>query len=175
MKKNIATTLFACIFFVGFSSSVYSATDMVLYLTDIEGESLVSGYENWIDILNWSWEIGIPNENSQYTRKTKADVNPIVFRKYLDKASPHIAFRIFTGELIEEAIFEVSKSGDSPFTYLKLTLQNVEITYVSSGGNSGDDRSTETLALDFGSICYEYVPQNEYGSPDTPIVECWSR
>jgi type VI secretion system secreted protein Hcp len=175
MKKMALIILLSCVFFVSNSSLAYSADYITLKLTGIDGESMIQDHEDEIDILAWSWAISNDSQNNDGGGDSagKAIVSPLIVTKYIDKASPLLALKVLTGEIIEEAILFVIKAGETPFEYLKITMTNVGIVNFSNGGSSGEDRLTESVTIVFSKVCYEYTPQKEDGTPDATIQICW--
>jgi len=170
MKKMALIILLSCVFFVSNSSLAYSAVDIFLKMTGIDGESMIQDHEGEIDILAWSWAISNEVQNGSAGR---AIVSPLIVTKYIDKASPLLALKVLTGEIIEEAILVVLKAGEDPLEYLKITMTNVWIVNLSNGGSGGEDRLIESVTIAFSKVCYEYTPQKEDGSGGDPIEICW--
>ena len=65
------------------------------------------------------------------------------------------------------------KAGDKPLEYLTITLTEVMITAVSTGGSGGEDRLTENITLNFAEFKTEYTPQKADGSGDAAIEAAW--
>lgn len=175
MRKIPVIIFLVCICFLSNSSLAYSASDALLHITGIPGESKISGYEGWIDILNFSWQISNPDAGNTIPGEGAGTtiVRPLIVTKYIDKASPFLTLNLLTGQIIEEAILIFIKAGSDPFEYLKITMSNVQVANVSPGGTSGDERAFESVALAFSRVCYSYTPQKENGTPDAEIVKCF--
>ncbi|MCB1909093.1 MAG: type VI secretion system tube protein Hcp, partial [Rhodocyclaceae bacterium] len=58
----------------------------------------------------------------------------------------------------------VRKAGDKPLVYLTVTMTDVLVTSVSSGGSGGEDRLTENATLNFAKVKVEYTQQEKSGS-----------
>jgi type VI secretion system secreted protein Hcp len=67
----------------------------------------------------------------------------------------------------------VRKAGTNPVEYLKITMTQVFITSVSSGGSHGEDRLTENVSLNFAKVKVEYTPQSGTGSAEGVITQGW--
>ena len=174
MKKIALIILLSCIFFASNSSLAHSASEIILKISGIDGESFIEGHENGIDILAWSWGIINNTENmgDSSSVSDQTTVKPLVVTKYIDKASPDLALKVLTGEFIDEAILVVRKTGESPLDYLKITMSNVEIVNFSTGGSGGEDRLTESISMIFSKVCYEYTPQEFSGEGGAAIEVC---
>lgn len=148
------------------------AADMFLMLDKIKGESVDDGHKDEIDILSWSW--GASQSGTTHTSKGggsgKVNVQDITIVKGVDKSTPVILKHCATGIHIPKAVLTVRKAGGSkPLEYYKLTMEDVLVSSISSGGSGGADRLTETITLNFGRYVLEYTPQKEDGSGDAAV------
>ena len=50
--------------------------------------------------------------------------------------------------------------------YLKITMEEIIISSLSTGGSGGEDRFTENVTLNFANVKLEYTPQKEDGTAD---------
>ena len=66
-----------------------------------------------------------------------------------------------------------SKAGEHPVEYVKIKMEDVLITSVSTGGSGGEDRLTENVSLNFAKVSVDYTPQKDDGSPGTAIPYSW--
>jgi type VI secretion system secreted protein Hcp len=128
-----------------------------------------------IDLLAWSW--GASNSGSFHTGggggAGKASFQDISFTKYLDKASPAILIALAKGSHIPAAKLLVRKAGEGQQKYLEITMTNVLVTSVSTGGSGGEDRLTENVTLNFAEVKFEYFLQNEKGVTASGGVFNW--
>jgi type VI secretion system secreted protein Hcp len=128
-----------------------------------------------IDVLAWSW--GASNSGSFHTGggggAGKASFQDISFTKYLDKASPAILIALAKGSHIPTAKLLVRKAGEGQQKYLEITMTNVLVTSVSTGGSGGEDRLTENVTLNFAEVKFEYFLQNEKGATASGGVFNW--
>jgi type VI secretion system secreted protein Hcp len=128
-----------------------------------------------IDVLAWSW--GASNSGSFHTGggggAGKASFQDISFTKYLDKASPAILIALAKGSHIPAAKLLVRKAGEGQQKYLEITMTNVLVTSVSTGGSGGEDRLTENVTLNFAEVKFEYFLQNEKGVTASGGVFNW--
>jgi type VI secretion system secreted protein Hcp len=144
------------------------AVDMFIQIGDIKGESRDKTHAGKVDVLAWSW--GVSNSGTTHTGggggAGKANVQDLSFTKYIDKASPPLLLASMKGTHYDEATLIVRKAGGTPLEYLKITLTEVLVTSVSTGGSGGEDRLTENVSLNFAKIKYVYQPQKADGSKD---------
>ena len=78
------------------------------------------------------------------------------------------------GEHFGEAVLIVRKAGKDPIDYMKVTMTQVLVTSVSTGGSGGEDRMTENVSLNFAKMEVGYTPQKEDGSADAEITMNWN-
>ena len=148
------------------------AVDMFLKIGDIKGESRDDKHKDEIDVLAWSW--GMSQSGTTHTGAGggagKVNVQDMSLTKYVDKASPESCWgRAATASTSRRRLLTVRKAGDKPLEYIKITMKDVLITSVSTGGSGGEDRFTENVSLNFGEFKYEYTPQKADGSGDAAV------
>ena len=68
----------------------------------------------------------------------------------------------------------VRKAGEKPVEYLKITMEQVLISSVSTGGSGGEDRLTENVSLNFAKFKFEYTPQKDDGSAGSAVEAHWN-
>jgi type VI secretion system secreted protein Hcp len=128
-----------------------------------------------IDVLAWSW--GASNSGSFHMGggggAGKANFQDLSVTKYLDKASPAILIALAKGSHIPAAKLLVRKAGEGQQKYLEITMTNVLVTSVSTGGSGGEDRLTENVTLNFAEVKFEYFLQNEKGATASGGVFNW--
>ncbi|MFL6660784.1 MAG: Hcp family type VI secretion system effector [Rhizobacter sp.] len=148
------------------------AVDMFIKIDGIKGESKDSKHKEDIDVLAWSW--GLSNSGSAHVGggagAGKVNVQDLSFTKWLDKASTALMLHGMNGKHIKEALLTVRKAGEKPLEYLKITMTDVLVTSVSTGGSGGEDRLTENITLNFAKVKVEYQEQKADGS-GTPAGE----
>jgi type VI protein secretion system component Hcp len=67
----------------------------------------------------------------------------------------------------------VRKCGGKPVEYIKVKMETVCITNVTTGGSGAEDRLTENVTLNFAKVSVDYTPQKADGSADTAIPFGW--
>lgn len=148
------------------------AVDMFLKMGDIKGESVDKTHKESIDVLAWSW--GMSQSGTTHTGggggAGKVNVQDISVTKYVDKASHLLIGACSTGKHFPEAKLTVRKAGDKPLEYIKITMSEVMVTAVSTGGSGGEDRLTENVTLNFAKYKFEYTPQKADGSGDAVVT-----
>ena len=83
---------------------------------------------------------------------------------------PGLITNAVLGATSSEATLTVQKSGEPPFEYLKVTLKNVTVSSLSTGGSDVGDRLIENVTLGFASATVTYTPQDKDGRPGAPVT-----
>lgn len=142
------------------------AMDMFIKIGDLKGESRDKVHKEEIDVLAWSW--GMSNSGSAHMGggmgAGKANVQDLSFTKYIDKSSPDLMNATCTGKHYPDATLVVRKAGTTPLEYVTITMTEVMITSVSTGGSGGEDRLTENVTLNFAKVKVDYKEQTPTGA-----------
>lgn len=142
------------------------AVDMFIKIGDIKGESRDKAHKEEIDVLAWSW--GMSNSGTAHVGggagAGKVNVQDLSVTKYIDKASCDLMLACCNGKHYDKATLIVRKAGEQPVEYIKIELEEVMITAVSTGGSGGEDRLTENVTLNFAKVAVEYKEQEKSGS-----------
>ena len=142
------------------------AMDQFIKIGDLKGESADKTHKEEIDVLAWSW--GMSNSGSAGMGggggSGKVNVQDLSFTKYIDFASTGLQLAVANGKHIAEAKLTVRKAGEKPLEYLKITMTDVLISSVSTGGSGSEDRLTENVSLNFAKIKVEYTKQDKTGA-----------
>jgi type VI secretion system secreted protein Hcp len=151
------------------------AVDIFLKIAGVDGESKDDKHKKEMDILAWSW--GLSNSGSAHVGggagAGKVNVQDVSFTKWVDAATPKLVLACCNGSHYDEATLVVRKSGGTPVEYIKLKLQEVLVTSVSTGGSGGEDRLTENITLNFAKFNLDYTPQDDKGAAGTAIPAGW--
>ncbi len=152
------------------------AVDMFIKITGVEGEAKDNKHKKEIDVLSWSW--GMSNSGSAHSGggagAGKVNVQDLTFTKWVDSASPKLMLSCCNGKHYDEALLTVRKAGEKPVEYIKIKLNEVLITSVSTGGAGGEDRLTENVTLNFAKVHVDYTPQDDKGAAGTAIPMSWN-
>jgi type VI secretion system secreted protein Hcp len=142
------------------------AVDMFLKIEGVDGESADDKHKDEIDVLSFSW--GMSQTGSMHIAggggSGKVNVQDMSITKYLDKASTVLMQKCATGKHFPKATLTCRKAGDKPVEYLVVTMDEVLVTSVSSGGSQHDDLPTEMISLNFAKVKVQYTPQKSDGS-----------
>jgi type VI secretion system secreted protein Hcp len=142
------------------------AVDMFIKIGDLKGEAKDKAHAGEIDVLAWSW--GASNSGNAHVGggqgAGKVNVQDLSFTKYIDKSSPDLMLACCNGKHIPEAKLTVRKAGETPLEYLTITMNDLIVTSVSTGGSGSEDRLTENVTLNFAKVKLNYVEQTEKGA-----------
>lgn len=153
------------------------AVDMFIKIGDLKGESQDDKHKDEIDVLAWSW--GMSQSGTMHEGggggAGKVSVQDLSFTKYVDKSSPTLMLYCSDGDQFKEAKLTVRKAGGKePLEYIVITMNDVIVTSVSTGGSGGEDRLTENVALNFSQAKLNYQPQKPDGTKDGgPVNYGW--
>ena len=152
------------------------AVDMFMKIDTVDGESRDKVHKKEIDVLAWSW--GLSNSGSAHVGggagAGKVNVQDISFTKWVDSSTPKLLLACCDGKHFANATLVVRKAGEKPVEYIKIKIEEVLITSISTGGSGGEDRLTENVTLNFAKVSVDYVPQDEKGAAGTAIPMAWS-
>ena len=151
------------------------AVDMFLKLDGIDGESQDDKHPKEIDVLAWSW--GAAQSGTGHvgggSGGGKVSVQDLSITKYIDASSHLLLLRCCDLKPIPKGTLVVRKSGGAKIEYIKLSLENVVITHVSTGGSGGEDRLTENVTLNFAEVKFEYFLQTDKGATASGGIFNW--
>jgi len=151
------------------------AVDMFLKLQDIKGEAQDKKHEKEIDVLAWSW--GMSQSGTTHLGggggAGKVSVQDLSFTHYVDSSSSQLMQFCENGGHITKGLLTVRKAGKTPLEYIKIDMEEIIVTSVSTGGSGGEDRLTENVTLNFAKFKVTYTPQKADGSGDTPVDHTW--
>ena len=145
------------------------ALDMFINMgANIKGESedSVQGKAGDIDVLAWSW--GMSQSGTTHMGKGggagKANFQDLSFTKYIDSSSNALMAALAKGTHIAKVVLLARKAGEGQNKYISMTMEEVLVTSVSTGGSGGEDRLTENVTLNFAKVSYAYTPQDSKGT-----------
>ena len=82
------------------------------------------------------------------------------------------------GKHYPKAMLTVRKAGENPVEYVKITMENVMISSLESGGpvaiEDEPEALTEEVKLNFAKVKTEYTPQSDDGAAEATVVYGWN-
>jgi len=144
------------------------AVDMFIKFDGIDGESVDAKHAKEIDVLAWSW--GMSQSGTTHTSTGggagKVNVQDLSLTKYIDKSTTVLLQHCATGKHIPKAVLTVRKAGDKPLEYLVITLKDLLVSSVQTGGSGGEDRLSENITINFASYEVAYQQQSKTGGAE---------
>jgi len=104
----------------------------------------------------------------------RAIFSGLTVSKPLDKATPLLYQNCAAATPIASAVLTLCQAGGDQNEIYRITLRDLVITSVQTGGASGADLATESVTLSFSRIEWRYVPYDATGKPGTPVVGSWN-
>jgi type VI secretion system secreted protein Hcp len=175
MKRIIYLALFSApLLFC--NNSYGQGTTAQLRIDNIQGESILSGHVNEIDILSYSNGISSCNQVSSGSTKTsscKPIASEMSFMMVLNRATMQLKSAITTGKIIPSADFTyIFLGGATPFEYYKVHMENINVVSVQESGSS--EKPTVSLSLAFSRIAWKYTMQDpNTGGPGEVTTGGW--
>jgi type VI secretion system secreted protein Hcp len=145
------------------------ATNFFLKFDDdasIKGESTDSNHSDELQILSWSHSFNQPTKPTRSSAGggtvEQANHSDFTVTKYLDAATDDLLKKCWSGKMIGTGTFTAYRSdGDNAAVkYLEVIMEKIVVSNISFGGGGGD-LPTETVALAYGKVTYNYIPQKE--------------
>ncbi len=150
-----------------------AASDFLLKIDGIDGESTDARHKGYIEILSWSWGVAQAATTGNSARTGKACPTDMSLAKPVDKASPPLISGAVGGNVSPTAILigmrGVGSGSGAPQEYLKIEMKNVLVSSYQVSGASGGG-ATDAFSLRAGSMTVSYYPQKADGSLGTPVV-----
>jgi len=161
--------------FITFSSTTALANHTTV--GDVKGESLQEGYDGWIDIGDWSWDVEAEHSVTKGTGAAvgKAQPGVLSFSKFYDKSSPTTLAKMIKGVHFKSAVLVMCKQtgkSDTPEPYFWIIMSDVFTTKVSNKG-AEDGSVSQDVELVFKKVQIQYRPQGNDGVLGTAIPFEW--
>jgi type VI secretion system secreted protein Hcp len=152
------------------------AVDFFLKIDGIPGESKDDKHKGEIDVLAFSWgltQTGIGHIGGG-SGAGKVQFQDLSFTHYVDKSTTDLMFACASGKHIKTATLIARKAGGKPLEYIKIVMNDILVSSVSTGGSGGEERQTENVTLNFAEVKVDYVEQKADGSGEAAKNMGWS-
>jgi type VI secretion system secreted protein Hcp len=152
------------------------ASDYLLEIDGIKGESSDSKHKGTIEIESFSW--GCSNSGSHAAGggggAGKVSFSDISFNTGVNKSSPLLMLACATGQHIKKAVLHVRKQGGDQQEYYTVTMEDLLVSSYNSGDSPGGATAVvDSFSLNFAKIKFEYKPQKPDGTLDAAISAGW--
>ena len=135
------------------------AVEMFLRLDGVTGGSQNYGHKGWAEVLTWSWDLDRVQGASEANPDSGLKMNEISLVKAVSVDSAAIMTLFAGGTAIKSAeidIVPVVGKRDAQQKYITITLEEVLIKSISTGGSVDESVFKEKITLAFGKMKYEF-------------------
>jgi len=149
-----------------------AASDFVMKIDGVEGESEQKGYEKQIEISSFSWGI---TQSGTFAAgggggAGKASFQDLHCTSGVGKHSVKLAELCATGAHIPKAVLTVRKAGGTQEVAYTVTMEDLLISSYQSGGSAGSDLlPVDQFSLNFAKYSFEYKSQDAKGKTGSPM------
>jgi type VI secretion system secreted protein Hcp len=151
------------------------SVDIFMKLDPLKGESKDAKHTGEIDVISWGW--GMDQTGTFHTGggggAGKVNVHDLSFSHLVDTATTDLMKACTTGTHLPKGVLTVRKAGKNPLEFIKLTIEDIIVTSVSTGG-SGEDDYVEHVTLNFAKFKFEYTPQLATGAGGVTTQVSWN-
>jgi type VI secretion system secreted protein Hcp len=142
------------------------SVQMFLKLDGIAGESADAKHKGEIDILGWSWGLSGPEPSSPSgggAGRGRAAIRNLMIQKLVDLSSPLLLLASAEGRLIRDGTLTTRRAGANGAEFLLFKMTDVIVASVAVTATA-DEGPTESVALAFGKVEFDYSPTLPDGS-----------
>jgi type VI secretion system secreted protein Hcp len=152
------------------------ASDYLLKIDGIKGESNDSKHKDEIEIESFSW--GATQSGSFATGggggAGKVSFQDIHFTTRVGVQSPNLMFACASGQHIKLATLTVRKAGKDQQEYYLIKLSDSLVSSYQSGGSEGSNAlPVDQFSLNFAKIEFEYKTQKADGTLGAAVKAGW--
>jgi type VI secretion system secreted protein Hcp len=149
------------------------ASDFLLEIDGIKGESQDDKHKETIEIQSFSW--GASNAGSFASNlgggTGKVSMQDMHLTGTAHKGSPLLFQAVALGKHISKAQLHVRKSGGGAQNFYTIIMEDVLVSSYQSGGHDGSSSiPTEQFSLNFAKIEFHYQPQDAKGAVGNKVV-----
>ncbi len=156
------------------SGTARAANDIVLRITTatggaiLAGESTVTNHGGEIDVLGFSWGVSAPRAPTGGGTVT-ATANYLTMTKRVDKASPTLMVAVFSGVHYPTAVLFIRNQAGTALDFFKVTMTDIVVNSYDTSA-AGDGSLLETVSISFGTIKFDFQPQNADGTANGAVI-----
>jgi type VI secretion system secreted protein Hcp len=146
-------------------------SDFFLAISGIPGDSADAQLPKTINVLDWSWgasSVISPTNTGSGAGKSKP--SPFTFVAATSSASPKLFLACAKGTHISTATLTARRSGDAPFVYLTVKLQNLYVTSYQVAPSPTDAFPLDVVRLGYGAVTVTYTKQDDRGGVGTTVT-----
>ena len=147
-----------------------------LFIDGIKGEVSDSNYKDWLDIIEWGWDVSRKITSTTSTQgdreSSNATIGDLKITRRMDKATPKLFIEAACGCGKQVKLVQTKTgTGKGTDTFIEYTLKNAIISdYKVVAISDGAARPREELTISFVDIEVKYTPYDEDGNAQAPIA-----
>lgn len=134
------------------------ALEIFLRLDGVTGGTSNYSYRGWADVQSWAWGLTRTRSADGGARET-VNMNRISIVKPVGIETPAM-MKLFAERTViktaELCVVPVVGKRETQQKYIEMMLEGVLIQSIETGGCTDDSAFTETIALRFGKLNYNY-------------------
>jgi type VI secretion system secreted protein Hcp len=169
MSKWVLKFLAVCFVVVGHSTTSHAATDLLLFIPNITGESTDQAHPGWIHIQSATWSHGEAPPGSV----AKIQFGRVTITKRNDSTSPMLALLGASGQLIKDVKLEMLTANEASIPLLRMKLTNVRVASYATALRTADNAGTDSIALSFDTITWINFKITPQGQSVAGSSACW--
>lgn len=131
-----------------------------LRIRGIEGESTDLDHQGWIDVASFTYGLSRPPGDPAAIDGPQEPANHrgLSLVKGADRATGVLYMHCNSGQPIDEAVLEVTRTAEHGISVQEYRLRNVVVTAIqTTGGTRSGARATESVTLHYASVEWTYV------------------
>jgi type VI secretion system secreted protein Hcp len=152
------------------------ASDYLLKVDGIKGESTDSKHKDEIEVESFSWGATNPGSFSSAGGGGTGKVNfqDLHFTSRVSVASPNLMLACASGQHIKSAVLTVRKQGKEAQEFYIVKLSDVLVSSYQSGGSEGSNAlPVDQFSMNYAKIEFEYKAQKADGTLGAPVKGGW--
>ncbi len=142
------------------------SVEMFFRMEGVEGGTLNYSHKGWADCLSYQWDLA-PRAGDALGE----GVNQLSLVKTVGPDSAVLMTLCTAATIVRVAELSIIPNlgkRDVPQKYLALTLEDVQVMRISTGGGLEESVFRETITLRFGKVRYEYHQYSDIGAAGAP-------
>lgn len=139
------------------------ATDFLLTLDGIRGESKDIDFPNAIIVKSWAYGATSPTDFATKQATGQAQFSDLTITKGLDVSSPPLLEMLGKNKTAKSAELVCRKAGNGQKPFFRIKMKNVRVRAVATKVTPDSDEPVETITLSYQKIEWSYKPQDEKG------------
>lgn len=161
---------------VGNNAPQDSLQEIFIELSNTPGSSTDSKHKGWIDVVKFYW--GVHQSTSAQagggSAVGRSNFAPFGFMHRMGPASANLMKHCASGKHLDQLVMSVCKAGGDQQEYVKVTLNEVFITSVSTVSTTESPHILEEVTCSFGKMKIECKEQKADGSLGAAVTGAWN-